>query len=87
MPRLRNISPNEFSLFARAGDTDALTVSPNQVIDVPGDLAAEQPEDAYQIGVDDSVRLWPHSVWQLVDEKPSTPPAIPIVPPAASKEN
>jgi hypothetical protein len=86
--RLRNISPNEFSLFARAGESDALTVSPDQVIDVPGELAAVQPADAYQIGEDDNARLWPHSVWQLVEDTPPKPVATPstTVPPAASKE-
>lgn len=90
MPRLRNISPNEFSLFARAGESDALTVSPDQVIDVPGELAAEQPADAYQIGDGDDARLWPHSVWQLVDP-PATPAAFSTpsisVPLAAGEEN
>lgn len=90
MPRLRNISPSEFSLFAPAGEADSLTVSPDQVIDVPGQLAAVQPTDAYQIGEDDDARLWPHSIWQLVED---TPPPAPFVtpsinvPPAASEEN
>lgn len=88
--RLRNISPNEFSLFAPMGGADSLTVSPAQIIDVPGDLAEVQPADAYQIGEGDDARLWPHSVWQLADP-PATPAAFSTpsisVPLAAGEEN
>lgn len=72
MLRLRNISPNELDVFAPAGEADSMTVKPGQEISVNGDLAAVQPDDAYQIGEDDA-RLWPKSLWLLVTDTPVTP--------------
>lgn len=87
MPRLRNISPNEFSLFAPAGEADSMAVSPGDDIDVPGELAAEQPSDAYQIGEGDDARLWPHSLWQLADTPAVQTPVISVPQAAAGEEN
>jgi hypothetical protein len=72
MLRLRNASPNELDVFAPAGEADSLHVQPGQEITVNGDLAADQPADAYQVGEGDDARLWPHSLWQLVEDPKST---------------
>ncbi len=84
MLRLRNISPNELDVFAPAGEADSMTVQPGQEISVNGDLAAEQPSDAYQIGEDDAARAWPKSLWLLVTNTPVTPVSSA---PSTTKEN
>jgi hypothetical protein len=68
MPKLRNVSGAPVDLFQPAGGADSIRVEPDAVIDVPGELSAEQPPDAYQVGAGDAARLWPHALWALVDE-------------------
>jgi hypothetical protein len=90
MPRLRNISPHELDVFRPAGEADTFHVAAGQEITVNGDLAAEQPADAYQIGEGDDARLWPHSVWALVQDTPPAAvpePSISVPLPAAGEEH
>lgn len=75
MPKLRNVSGAGLSLFAPEGEADAITIEPDQVIDVPGELAAEQPPDAHVVGDGDDARAWPKATWELVTDKPAAKPA------------
>jgi len=58
MPRFTNVGPavHAYQSSLKAG---SLFVNAGQVIDAPGQLAAEQPGDAYQVGEGDDARLWP----------------------------
>lgn len=69
MPDLVNVG-DAVDVYAPSRSSDSLPVETGQTITVPGELAAEQPDDAYLIGEGDDARLWPHSRWQL-----ATPPA------------
>lgn len=75
MPKLRNISGTHLSLFAPAGERDSIPVEPDQVVDVPGELAPDQYPDAHVIGVGDDARAWPKAIWELVTDKPAKPAA------------
>lgn len=72
MPDFVNITDHEVDVYATAGWPDTLRVLPGQTITAPGELADEQPEDAYLIGTGDDARLWPKSQWQL-KEAPKAP--------------
>lgn len=67
--RFTNVGPAVHA-YQRAIHPDSLLVESGQVIEVPGDLAPEQPADAYQVGTGDDARLWPHAQWSLVEDKP-----------------
>lgn len=79
MPRFTNVGP-AVHVYRPAGDTASLLVESGQIIEAAGDLAPEQPVDAYQVGEGDDARLWPHAQWSLVEDKPAK--AVP-----ATKEN
>lgn len=64
MLELTNIGP-AVDVYGPPDHPDSLHVESGQVISVPGDLAAEQPDDAYLVGEGDDARLWPHSQWRL----------------------
>lgn len=72
MPDFVNIGP-AVDVYAPAGGSDSLHVDPGQTITVAGDLANEQPEDAYLVGCGDDARAWPHSQWQLADKTKAAP--------------
>lgn len=64
MPDFVNVG-GPVDVYSTSGYPDSLHVETGQTVTVPGDLAAEQPADAYLIGEGDDARLWPHSRWQL----------------------
>lgn len=69
------------SLFARPTAPDAFLVESGQIVDVPGSVVTEPrgdgpvPDDAYLVVHGDDERLWPKSVWELVEDKPAAPAA------------
>lgn len=75
MPRL-SLRPDQLAvdIYFPAGHADSLHVEPGDVIDVPGDLAPDQPDDAYVIGTGDDARAWPKALWDLADA-PAAPAA------------
>jgi len=72
MPRFRlRKDTDPIDLFQRAG-AEQFHVEPGQEIEVPGDLAKDQPQsDAYVIGDGDQARAWAKAQWELVDNKPA----------------
>lgn len=72
--RFTNVGPavHAYQSSLKAG---SLFVNSGQVIEVPGDLAPEQPADAYQVGTGDDARLWPHAQWSLEDKPVKAAPA------------
>jgi hypothetical protein len=88
MPDFVNVGP-AVDVYAPAGGSDSLHVDTGQTITVSGELADEQPEDAYLVGVGDDARTWPHSQWRLADKpKPAAAkPAKSDAAPAQSKES
>jgi hypothetical protein len=75
MPRFRLRSDAAVDLFFPAGHTDSLHVAPGDVVDVPGELAPEQPDDAFLVGEGDDARLWPKALWEDADPTPAPDPA------------
>lgn len=69
--KLKNISGAELVALAKPGHPDSMVVAVDAVIEIPGGLAKEQPEDAYLTDGDDP-RAWPHAVWELIEDKPAT---------------
>jgi hypothetical protein len=85
MPRFRNIGAAAH-VYKPAGDPDSLFVDAGQIVETPGELAPEQPADAYVVGEGDQARAWPKALWELVEDKPATKPSSSAAP-AAVKEN
>lgn len=69
MPQFRNISGVSLAVYRPEGDEESLTVAAGQVINVPGDLATESPEDAFLVGAGDDARMWPKAHWELVQDQ------------------
>lgn len=71
--KLRNIWHEVLTLFKPQGDPESVTVEPGQTVEVPGELAADQPhDDAIVVEHPDGERLaYPSSLWEPVDAAPS----------------
>jgi hypothetical protein len=89
MPRFRLRSDcSPVALFFPQGHHDSLYVEPGDVIDVPGDVVADSPDDAFVIGTGDEARAWPKALWEsadaspVADAAPSEPPTAEAAPPA-----
>lgn len=73
MPRFRLRSDQPpYDIFFPQGHFDSLHVEPGDVIDVPGEVDADSPEDAYVTGTEDDARAWPKALWELADAPAST---------------
>jgi hypothetical protein len=71
-------------LFKPAGHYDSFKVEPGGPVDVPGELVTSRPEpkdgeeplpplpdDAYVVANGGEEKSWPHSLWELVTDKPA----------------
>jgi hypothetical protein len=63
--KLKNVSGGPVYL----GRADGRRVEANEVVEVDGKLAADQPDDATVVGEGDAARAYPHSVWSQVSSK------------------
>lgn len=75
MPRFTNVGAPVQVYRPDPDDAGSLFVDTGQIIDVSGDLATEQPVDAYQVGTGDLARLWPRAQWQILEDKTVKPAA------------
>jgi hypothetical protein len=71
MPKFRLRHEHAVDLFQPAGGQDSMTIESGAIADVPGELAKDQPSDAYLVGEGDDARTWPHALWELVEDKPA----------------
>lgn len=64
---------------------DLMDVAPAAVIEAPGELVTSRakdsdlpplPEDAYVVVYRDEEKTWPHSLWELVEDKPAAKAAV-----------
>jgi len=93
MPKFTLKVDHAVTLFSPEGRPGAMLVEPGKEIDVPGELVTERPqpkkdetpaplpEDAYIVVNNGEEKAWPHSVWELVDDKPkkTEPVKAPVV--------
>ncbi len=83
MPKFTLKVDHAVTLFSPEGRPGAMLVEPGKEIDVPGELvtsrpapkedeapAAPLPDDAYIVALNGEEKAWPHSMWELVDNKP-----------------
>lgn len=73
MPRFRLKADHTVDLYHPGSHAASLRVEPGQVVDAPGSLE-KGPEDAYSVSLDDDTRLWPKSLWDLVQETKAVKP-------------
>lgn len=80
MVTLRNVWTDILSHFKPDGHPDSVIVKPGQTVEVPGELAAEQPhDDAIVIDQPSGEKLaYPKALWEHVgEEKPNDAPSAP----------
>ncbi|MGW3992354.1 hypothetical protein ACWEF6_02590 [Amycolatopsis sp. NPDC004772] len=83
MPKFTLKVDHAVTLFSPEGRPGAMLVEPGDVIDVPGELVTSRPapqddepeptplpEDAYTVANNGEEKTWPHSMWELVEDKP-----------------
>lgn len=85
--KLKNIWHEVLTLFKPQGDPQSVTVEPGQTVEVPGELAADQPHpDAIVVEhPDGELMAYPRALWDHADaapaaEAPSESVASPSVP-------
>lgn len=58
---LRNVSGVDLFVLGKVVESEAL-------VEVPGKVLKDSPDDAYQIGSGDDARLYPHALWSSEKE-------------------
>lgn len=75
MARFKNIGEAPVHVFSPAGFPSSFLAEPDQIIEVPGEVA-EETDDAYILGEDGHARAWPKAQWLVTSKADHTPPAI-----------
>jgi hypothetical protein len=85
MLRFRLLADSAIDVYHPAGHGDSLRIDPGKTVEVAGEVVTSRPkpkgdepepaplpDDAYIVVNNGEEKAWPHTLWELVEDKPAS---------------